>query len=384
MQTVYLDYNATTPLRPEVLEAMLPYLSAHCGNPSSVHWAGRRAKQGLEEARERVAAFIDARPTEVLFTSGGTESNNLALRGVLWAARGKGMHVITTAIEHSSILEPLRMLACEGFTATILPVDNEGRISAEGLTAALRPETVLVSVGLANQEVGTIQPIAALSRVTRERGILLHADAVQAAGKLPLDVNHLGVDLLSLSAHKIYGPKGMGALYVRRGTSLLRVMGGGAQEREKRPGTENVAAAVGFSVATTLAAQELERNAAHSFRLTTRLWEGIQERVPHVSLNGPERDRLANTLNVGFAGAAGEGLMMGLDLAGIAVSTGSACAAGSIEPSHVLLALGRDEAAAKSAIRFSVGRNTTDEEIDRVLAVLPGVVERVRAAARIQ
>jgi len=384
MQTIYLDHNATTPLRPEVLEAMLPYLSAHCGNPSSVHWAGRRAKQGLEEARERVATLINARPAEVLFTSGGTESNNLALRGVLWKARGKGMHLITTAIEHSSILEPLRMLAGEGFTATILPVDNEGRISAQSLTAALRPETVLVSVSLANHEVGTIQPIAALSRVTRERGILLHVDAVQAAGKLPLDVNHLGVDLLSLSAHKIYGPKGMGALYVRRGTSLLPLMGGGAQEREKRPGTENVAAAVGFAVAATLAAQEIERTAAHFLRLTTRLWEGIRERVPYVSLNGPERDRLANTLNVGFAGAAGEGLMMGLDLAGIAVSTGSACAAGSIEPSHVLLALGHDEAAAKSAIRFSVGRNTTEKEIDRVLEVLPGVVERVRAAAQAQ
>jgi cysteine desulfurase len=384
MQTIYLDHNATTPLRPEVLEAMLPYLSTHCGNPSSVHWAGRKAKQGLEEARERVAAFLNARPAEVLFTSGGTESNNLALRGVLWAARGKGMHVITTAIEHSSILKPLRMLTREGFSVTPLPVDNEGRVSAEGLTAALRPETVLVSVGLANHEVGTIQPIAALSRVTRERGILLHVDAVQAAGKLPLHVNHLGVDLLSLAAHKIYGPKGMGALYVRKGTSLLPVMGGGAQEREKRPGTENVAAAVGFAVAATLAAQEIERTAAHFLRLTTRLWEGIRERVPYVSLNGPARDRLANTLNVGFAGAAGEGLMMGLDLAGIAVSTGSACAAGSIEPSHVLLALGCDEAAAKSAIRFSVGRNTTEEEIDRVLEVLPGVVERVRAAAQAQ
>ena len=217
-----------------------------------------------------------------------------------------------------------------------------------------------------------------------ERDTLLHVDAVQAAGKLPLDVHYLGVDLLSLSAHKIYGPKGIGALYVRKGTNLLPLMGGGAQEREKRPGTENVAAAVGFGVAATLAAQEIEWQAAHSLRLTTRLWEGIQEKVSQVSLNGPERDRLANTLNVSFADAAGEGLMMGLDLAGIAVSTGSACAAGSIEPSHVLLALGRDEAAAKSAIRFSVGRDTTEQEIDRVLEVLPNIVERVRAAARTQ
>jgi cysteine desulfurase len=383
MQIIYLDHNATTPLRPEVLEAMLPYLNAYFGNPSSVHWTGRRAKQGLEEAREQVAAFLDARPAEVLFTSGGTESNNLALRGALWAARAKGAHVVTTAIEHSSILEPLRMLAGEGFTVTTLPVDHEGRIRAEDLAAALRAETVLVSVGLANHEMGTIQPIAALSRVVHERGALLHVDAAQAAGKLPLDVNYLGADLLSLSAHKIYGPKGIGALYVRKGTSLLPAMGGGAQEREKRPGTENVAAAVGFGVAATLAAQEIERNAVHYLRLTTRLWEGIREKVSHVFLNGAERDRLANTLNVSFTGAAGEGLLMGLDLAGIAVSTGSACAAGSIEPSHVLLALGRDETAAKSALRFSVGKDTTEHEIDRVLEVLPRVVERVRAAAHL-
>ena len=380
MQVIYLDHNATTPLRPEVLEAMLPYLNTHFGNPSSVHWAGRRAKRGLEEGREQVAALLNARPAEVVFTSGGTESNNLALRGVLRAVRGQGAHVVTTAIEHSSILEPLRMLAGEGFTVTTLPVDYGGRVRTEDLAAGMRPETVLVSVGLANHEIGTIQPIAALSRVVHERGAFLHVDAVQAAGKLPLDVNYLGADLLSLSAHKIYGPKGIGALYVRKGTNLLPVMGGGAQEREKRPGTENVAAAVGFGVAAALAAQELERNAVHSLRLTTRLWEGIRKKVSRVSLNGAERDRLANTLNVSFTGAVGEGLVMGLDLAGIAVSTGSACAAGSIEPSHVLLALGRDATTAKSAIRFSVGRDTTEQEIDHVLEVLPGVVERVRAA----
>jgi len=363
---------------------MLPYLSAHFGNPSSVHWAGRRAKQGLEEAREQVAALINARPSQVLFTSGGTESNNLALRGTLWAARSnrKGLHVITTAIEHSSVLAPLHALTREGFALTTLSVDSNGRVQVDDLTTASRPETVLVSIGLANHEVGTIQPISALSRVTRERGVLLHVDAVQAAGKLPLDVSRLGVDLLSLSAHKIYGPKGVGALYVRKGTGLVPVLAGGPQEREKRPGTENVAAAVGFGVAATLAAQELEVNVAHYLRLTTRLWQGILQRVPNVSLNSPERDRLSNTLNVGFAGATGEGLMMGLDLAGVAVSTGSACAAGSLEPSHVLLALGRDTAAAKSAIRFSVGKNTTEQEIERVLEVLPAVVERVRVAAR--
>ena len=382
MHSVYLDYNATTPLRPEALDAMLPYLREGFGNPSSAHWAGRRAKQGLEDARERVAAFICARPAEILFTSGGTESNNLALRGIVAATRGKRAHVITTPIEHSSTLEPLRLLATEGVAVDMLPVDSEGKIHVADVRAALRSDTALVSIGLANHEIGTIQPIAELSHITREHGVPLHLDAVQAAGKLPLDVNQLGADLLSLSAHKIYGPKGMGALYVRKGITLAPLMAGGAQEREKRPGTENVAAAVGFGVAATLAAQELELTTSHCLRLIHRLWDGIQRRVPAVILNGSERSRLANTLNVWFTEAAGEGLLMGLDLAGIAVSTGSACAAGSIEPSHVLLALGRHEAAAKSALRFSVGKYTTEQEIDRVLEVLPEVVERVRAAAR--
>ena len=380
MQRIYLDYNATTPLRSEVLEAMLPYLQLHFGNPSSVHWAGRQAKHGVEEAREQIAAFLHCRPAEVLFTSGGTESNNLALAGVLNATRHKGRHVITTAIEHSSILEPLDALIKEGATVTILPVSNEGRVSADDLVATLQPETVLVSISLANHEIGTIQPIAALSRIVRERGICFHVDAVQAAGKLPLDVNSLGVDLLSLSGHKIYGPKGVGALYVRRGTALDPILRGGPQEREKRAGTENVAAAVGFGVAATLAAQELEAHAAHCCSLTSTLYEGIVQNVPGTLLNSPTQHRLSNTLNIGFSDATGEGLMMGLDLAGIAVSTGSACAAGSLEPSHVLLALGRNTEEAKSALRFSVGKETTGQEIDRVLEVLPQVVERVRRA----
>lgn len=384
MPSIYLDYNATTPLRAEALDAMLPYLQGDFGNPSSVHWAGRRAKHGLEDARERIAAFLHARPAEILFTSGGTESNNLALQGIIASVRAKAAHVITTAIEHSSILEPLRLLATEGVTITMLPVDQEGRVRVEEVQAALRPDTVLVSMSLANHEIGVIQPIAELSRVIRAHGALFHVDAVQAAGKLPLDVDQLGADLLSLSAHKIYGPKGIGALYVRKGVNLTPLMAGGAQEREKRPGTENVAAAVGFGCAATLAAQELALTTAHCLRLIHRLWGGIQERVPAVVCNGSERHRLANTLNVWFMDATGEGLLMGLDLAGIAVSTGSACAAGSIEPSHVLLALGRHEAAAKSALRFSVGKYTTEQEIDRVLEVLPGVVERVRTAARLR
>lgn len=381
MFPVYLDYNATTPVRAEVMDAMLPYWRNHFGNPSSVHWAGRRAKQALEDAREHVAVFVHARPAEILFTSGGTESNNLALRGILATAHRPGVHVVTSAIEHSSILEPLRQLASAGVSVTELPVDTEGQVRVKDLRSALRPGTALVSLSMANHELGTLQPIAELCRVAKEQGIPVHVDAVQAAGKLSIDVRQLGVDLLSLSAHKIYGPKGIGALYVRKGTALHPLMAGGAQEREKRPGTENVAAAVGFGVAATLALQELESTAAHCLRLTHQLWEGMRATIPDVALNGATRNCLANTLNVWFAGAVGEGLMMGLDLAGIAVSTGSACAAGSLEPSHVLLALGRDEAAAKSALRFSVGKYTTEQDIEQVLAVLPGVVERVRAAA---
>jgi len=383
MHPIYLDHNATTPLRPEVLEAMLPYLHTHFGNPSSIHGAGRRAKQGLETAREQIAALIHCRPSEILFTSGGTESNNLALGGVLRSARARGSHVVTTAIEHSSILEPLQALGPDGVDATLLPVNDEGRVEAGPLVAAIRSDTVLVSIGLANHEIGTIQPVTALSRITKERKVPLHVDAVQAAGKVPIDVDVLGVDLLSLSAHKIYGPKGIGALYVRKGTAISPLLHGGPQEREKRAGTENVAAAVGFGIAATLAAQELETNAAHCLLLKSKLRDTVLLRISGTYVNGPTDDCLPNTVNLGFTDTTGEGLMMGLDLAGIAVSTGSACAAGSLEPSHVLLALGRDPEAAKSALRFSVGKDTTEAEIAHVLDVLPRVVERVRAARSI-
>jgi len=383
MHPIYLDHNATTPLRPEVLEAMLPYLQTHFGNPSSIHRTGRRAKQGLETAREQIAALIHCRPSEILFTSGGTESNNLALGGVLRSARARGSHVVTTAIEHSSILEPLQALGPDGVDATLLPVNDEGRVEAGPLVAAIRSDTVLVSIGLANHEIGTIQPIIALSRITKERKVPLHIDAVQAAGKVPIDVDVLGVDLLSLSAHKIYGPKGIGALYVRKGTAISPLLHGGPQEREKRAGTENVAAAVGFGIAATLAAQELETNAVHCLLLKSKLRDTVLSRISGTYVNGPTADCLPNTVNIGFTDTTGEGLMMGLDLAGIAVSTGSACAAGSLEPSHVLLALGRDPEAAKSALRFSVGKDTTEAEIAHVLDVLPRVVERVRAARSI-
>jgi cysteine desulfurase len=382
MQQIYLDHNATTPLRPEVLEAMLPYLRTHFGNPSSVHRTGRRAKQGLEEAREQIAACIRAKPAEVLFTSGGTESNSLALCGAVRAQTRPKTHIITTPVEHSSVLESVQALTREGFSQTLLPVDGEGRIRVDDLAAALRDDTAVVSIGLANSELGTLQPIAACSRLTRQQGVVLHVDAIQATGKLALNMEELGADLVSLSAHKIYGPKGVGALYMRKGTGLVPVLRGGPQEREKRAGTENVAAAVGFGVAAARAEHEREAVSARLIDLTTRLWTGIQDSVPGVVRNTPRRQCLPNTLNLGFPGASGEGLMMGLDLAGIAVSTGSACAAGSVEPSHVLLALGHDARAAKSAIRFSLGKDTSQQDIDRVLDVLPGIVERVRAAGQ--
>ncbi len=377
MLRIYLDFNATTPLRPEVWEAMQPYLCKYFGNPSSVHWAGREARRGVEEAREKVALLIGAEPEEVLFTSGGTESNNLALFGVARALKDRGRHVVTTAVEHSSILAPLRALEGEGFTVTFLPVDPEGRVSPDLVAETLRPDTILLSVGLANNEVGTLQPVDEIGRLARKRGVVFHTDAVQAAGKLPLDVKDLQVDLLSLSAHKIYGPKGVGALYVRKGVPLTPLHCGGPQEWEKRAGTENVAGVVGFGEASRLARQELEGTASRCWALTEKLWQGLKEKVPGIRLNSPLSGRLSNTLNLSFPGARGEGLMMGLDLEGIAVSTGSACAAGAIEPSHVLLAMGKNEEEASSALRFSLGKDTTEEEVETVLEVLPRVLERI-------
>jgi len=370
---IYLDHNAGAPLRAEAREAMLAFLGAPV-NPSSAHREGARARSAIEAARAEVAALIGAAPAEIVFTSGATEANNLALRGNVGG-------IVTTAIEHASVLETARVLAAAGRQLAVVGVDGQGRVAADEVAAALDAATGLVSVGFANGEVGSIAPVAAIAAAARARGVLVHTDAAQAAGRIPVDVAQLGVDLLSLSSHKMGGPAGVGALWVRRGTALTALLTGGPQECGRRAGTENVAGIVGFGVAARLARAELARADATG-ALVDRLWAGIAASIPGAVRHGPTAGaRLPNTLNVRFDGCAGESLLVLLDLAGIAVSLGSACAAGAAEPSHVLLAMGLDREAARSAIRLSTGPSTTEADVDRTLAVLPRLVAQVRERA---
>jgi cysteine desulfurase len=368
---LYLDHNATAPLRPQARDAMLAFLGPPA-NPSSAHREGARARSAVEAARAEVAALIGAAPAEIVFTSGATEANNLALRGL----EGSRPGVVVTAIEHSSVLETVHALA--GRPVAVVGVDADGRVQADDVVAACEERTGLVSLGLANGEVGAVAPVGAVAAQLAGRAIAVHTDAAQAAGRLPLDVRALGVDLLSLSSHKLGGPAGVGALYVRRGVRLTPQLTGGPQERAHRAGTENVAGIVGFGVAARLAYGEQSAAAARMEALRTRLWDGLQRRIAGVIRNGPASG-LPNTLNVTFAGCTGESLLVLLDLAGVAVSLGSACAAGSSEPSHVLRAMGRDPSAARNGIRMSLGPSTTAAEINRVLDLLPGLVARVRA-----
>jgi len=380
---VYFDYNATTPLAPEVMDAVATATRDVFGNASSVHHFGQQAKAALDDARSAVAALIDADPSEVVFTSGGTESDNFAIRGAAEAQEPSGRrHLIASAIEHEAVLNTLKALGRRGWRTTLLPVEPSGIVSPDRLRDAIDGDTAVVSVMHANNEIGTIQPIAALAAIAHEHRALFHTDAVQSVGKIPVDVRALGADLLSLSAHKLGGPAGIGALWVRRGVELAAQTTGGSQERGRRAGTENVAAIVGFGVAAARARAELAANAAAAARLVERLWTGLRTRLPGVVLNGSaDGPRLPNTLNVSFPGAAGESLLVLLDLAGVAVSLGSACAAGAAEPSHVLLAMGRDRDAARSGVRFSVGPSTTAADIDRVLELLPALVAQARGEA---
>lgn len=379
-RTIYLDHAATTALDPRVIEAMLPYFLQQPGNPSSIHQPGRIALQALDDAREIVAMALGAQLREIIFTGGGSEANNLAIKGVALAQqqKGKGSHLITSAIEHHAVLHAIEYLQPFGFTMTVLPVDAGGLVRPDDLRAALRPDTVLVSIMYANNEIGTIQPIAELGAICREHGVPFHTDAVQAVGSLPLDVQALNVDLLSLAAHKFYGPKGVGVLYARRGIPLLPQINGGGQERRRRAGTENVPGIVGLGTALSLAEERREGYVAHCIALRDRLIDGLQERIAGVRLNGERVRRLPNNANLAFDYIEGESLLLLLDQHGICASSGSACTSGSLEPSHVLTALGLTPEQAIGSVRFTVGKDITHADIDTVLELMPGMVAQLR------
>ena len=381
MKRVYLDHNATTPVRPEALEAALPFLSERHGNPSSAVLEGSRAREAVEEGRERVAALLGARPEEIVFTSGGTESDNLALRGAVEAHASDGAHVVITAVEHPAVREAALHAERLGARLTVLRVAADGTIDPAQVEEAIAPDTVLVSAMFANNETGVLFPVETIGALCRERGVLFHTDAVQAVGKVPIGLDSLPIDLLSLSGHKMGAFQGTGALYVRRGVALARQIDGGPQERRRRAGTENVPGIVSLGEAARLAADDLEKRPEQLAALRDRLWEGIRRAIPGARLNGDPVRRLPNTISVAFPGAPGESVLVALDLEGISVSAGSACASGSVEPSPVLRAMGVDDAAARATIRLSLGWSTMPADIDRTIEVLPGVVARVRAGA---
>ena len=387
MNRVYFDYNATTPVEPEVLDAMLPYFSGEFGNAASIHTPGQRARGAVETAREQVAALIGARAQEIVFTSGGTESDNHAVFGVVVQAflpvptsknPDPSPHIITTAIEHEAVLNACQALEKSGVRVTFLAANREGQIDLDELRQAVRPETVLITVMHANNELGTVQPLEEVGRIAKERDIYFHTDAVQSAGKVPIEVNQLGVDLLSLSAHKFYGPKGIGALYIRGGTRLRQLLYGGHHQRGFRPGTENVAGIVGLGKAAEIARESLAADARRVSTLRDKLEQGLLARVPHARVNGGASLRTPNTTNLVFPGIEGEALLIALDLKGLACSTGAACSSGAVEPSHVLTAIGLPPEEARASLRFSLGRHTTEQEIDFALQVVPSAVEQLR------
>lgn len=378
MKRIYMDHSATTPVAPEVMEAMLPYFSEKFGNASSMHSFGLEAKEALEESREKVAGLLGAKPEEIIFTSGGTESDNLALKGIARKNQKSGKHIITTRVEHPAILECCRRLEKEGFEVTYLPVTNEGLVEIATLESAIRSDTILISVMHANNEVGTIQPLEEIGRLAAEKDIYLHTDAVQSVGKIPTDVNKLGVDLLSLSAHKLYGPKGVGALYIRKGTRLESIIQGGGHERGLRSGTENIAGIVGLARAADLAGETRTMEAERLTRLRDRLAELVLSKVKEAWINGTMKMRLPGNLNFGFKYVEGESLLLFLDSKGINVSTGSACSSHKLEPSHVLLSLGLKPEECHGSLRITLGRSNTMEEVDYVAMGIVEAVERFR------
>jgi len=381
-RSVYLDHNASTAVHPEVLQAMLPYFSERFGNASSVHGFGREAREGLETAREQIAGFLRVSKDEIVFTSGGTESDNLGIKGI--AAAKRAGHIVTSQIEHHAVLRTCETLERQGFTVTYLPVDEYGMVRPEDLEKAIRPDTILVSLMHANSEVGTLQPMKEIGRITRGHGVPLHVDAVQTFGKVPIDVDAFGIDLLSFSGHKIYGPKGVAGLYIRKGTRMAAVQHGGDHERRRRAGTENVAGLVGFGKAVEVRGREMAGEAVRLAGLRDKLWEGIRARVEEVCLNGHPTLRLPGTCNMCFRNVESESIVLGLDLKGIATSAGSACTSCSVEPSYVLVAMGLPLDWAMGSVRCSLGRSTTAEDIDYVLEAVVPLAAKLRALSPVK
>ena len=377
---IYVDHGATTPTDPRVVEAMLPFLTQKFGNASSIHQFGQEARAAVDRAREVIASAIGAAPQEIVFTSGATEADNFAVLGAAWANEARGRHLIASPVEHHAVLEPLRFLQSRGWDVTYLPVDRYGQVDPDDVRAALRPDTVLISVMHANNEIGTLEPVAEIGRLARERGILMHSDATQSVGILPVQVEVLCVDLLSMSAHKRYGPKGAGALYIRKGSNVARIQHGGSHERNRRAGTENVPGVVGFGAAVRIALECMSDEAARLSRLRDRLIAGLL-RIDGAHLNGHPVERLPGNVNVSFEEVDSESILLALDLQGVAASSGSACTSGSLEPSHVLSAIGLPPEIAAGTIRLTLGRWNTEEEIDTLLALFPGIIEDLRGAS---
>ncbi len=381
MRRIYCDHSATTPVAPEVFSAMEPYMKENFGNPSSLHGFGQEVKTAVEHAREQVASLMNADPGEIVFTGCGSESDNLAVKGIAAELRSKGNHIITSKIEHSAVRITCRHMKSKGYDITYVPVDGEGRVDPDDVRKAIRKDTILISIMHANNEVGAVNPIDEIGAIARERDILFHTDAVQSYGKLPIDVRKTPVDLLALSGHKIYAPKGIGALYIRQGIKVEPLIHGGGQERYRRAGTENTAFIVALGAAAELCGKTMRADAEKSHKFTERLYAKLTEKIDGMVLNGPRTGRLPQVINLSFPGTDNEALLMNLDMKGIAVSGGSACSSGSLEPSHVLVAMGKSEEEMKSAIRFSFGRANTQEDLDYMIDVIPGVVEHLRSVS---
>ena len=379
MKRIYLDYAATTPMRSEVLEEMQPYLTEAFGNPSSIYSYGHEARAGIDKARTAVASLLGAREEEIVFTGGGTEADNFAIKGVGFANRSTGNHIITSSIEHHAVLETCQFMETQGFTVTYLPVNEYGMLNPDDVKKAITPETILITIMHANNEIGTIQPISEIGKIAHEAGVYFHTDAVQTAGHISSDVNELNVDMLSTSAHKLYGPKGVGALYIRKGTRIVPLIHGGEQENNRRASTENVAGIVGFGKAAELAKMELEEESARITSMRERLIDNLVTKVEEIQLNGHPTLRLPNNINLTIAYTEGESIVLNLDLKGICVSTGSACTSSSLEPSHVLVAIGLPQEIAYSSFRMTLGKWNTEEDIDRVIQVLPEIIADLRA-----